>query len=372
MSLQKGLVGHWTMDDRDTAYGVLRDRSSFDNHAELTSGIDPSHSGVISEAYQFNSAEHTGVQPEDNGFYEFQEFTIAIWVQVTGDNNDSWWSPIARRTGSGGDGYWIFIDNNSMDVSYSIDWEETGRIHSDMRFNVGVQMNQWHHLAMSWDGEVVSAYADGNLIESNNTWSGNTVDHSGQLRLGHDISGSYPMEGYLDDARVYDRALSEQEILHLYNMRTLQNTGVGRIEALDQEPTGGSHSNNYGPAIEVHRDISVYQWDVRPYFTGDLTFYLKEGSPGDDFSSNPRLEEKTVSVIDGEVQTVQVNWDIDVGEYAIFREDPSNTPLMRSSSGYDFPATSSSGSVDVVDGVQHSGGTASRYYYYFDWKLRNR
>lgn len=380
MSLQKGLVGHWTLDDRDIHTGTVKDKSPYNSHGELQGGTTPGQNGIVGDACEFDGSAGgdyircSGIGRDD--VFEDVHFSASAWFYWYGGGGGSdGRNYVLQNDDSGGNNYPISLEiypsNDQAGTWHHLENDGGGAIRGGT-----VVPGQWYHIATTYNNVsgAHKLYLDGEVVAEKSLTGGDTLlNWDDGFNIGtHRSKNNRWMDGLIDDVRVYNRTLTENEIKQLYNMRAPQNTDVGRIEVLDQEPTGSSHSNNYGPAIEAHRDITVYQWDVRPYFTGDLTFYLKEGSVGDDFSSNPRLEETTVSVVKGEAQSVRVNWDIDEGEYAIFREDSSDTPLMRSSTGYDFPATSTSGSVDVVYGVQESGSTADRYYYYFNWKLRNR
>ena len=73
--------------------------------------------------------------------------------------------------------------------------------------------NQWHHVTGTWDGTTIKVYVDGVLDGS--------VAHSGSLQTGQTndafigrsgTSSPGYFEGRIDDVRLYDRALSIQEI----------------------------------------------------------------------------------------------------------------------------------------------------------------
>jgi hypothetical protein len=73
--------------------------------------------------------------------------------------------------------------------------------------------NAWHHLAMSYDGKVLKVYHNGRLQAEK------TVDRArkpgdGNLRLGDraDDRNGFLLPGLLDEVRVYNRALSDEEI----------------------------------------------------------------------------------------------------------------------------------------------------------------
>lgn len=89
--------------------------------------------------------------------------------------------------------------------------------------------NQWHLVTLVYDGAgLISLYQDAVQVASASTWMAlNTVASTGwysKLVVGDDLGDTYghrDFEGDIDDFRIYDRALSQDQI------RTVYNHGVG-------------------------------------------------------------------------------------------------------------------------------------------------
>jgi len=76
-----------------------------------------------------------------------------------------------------------------------------------------LEANTWYHLAATYDGSVFNAYRDGVLITSNPAPSGPPDSESGTLKLGrHATSANNYFTGTVDNVRVYDKALTVEEI----------------------------------------------------------------------------------------------------------------------------------------------------------------
>src|SRR6056297_3100433 len=56
VNLQKGLVGHWTMDSIDVDNGMIRDRSGYDNHGTIN-GATPGYSGKVGRDFDFDGTD---------------------------------------------------------------------------------------------------------------------------------------------------------------------------------------------------------------------------------------------------------------------------------------------------------------------------
>jgi len=72
--------------------------------------------------------------------------------------------------------------------------------------------NTWYHLAATYDGTTFSAYRDGVLITGNpGSWGAPNAE-SNSLKLGRHAAAAQFFTGTVDDARVYNRALTAEEI----------------------------------------------------------------------------------------------------------------------------------------------------------------
>ena len=74
-----------------------------------------------------------------------------------------------------------------------------------------IATNQWHHLAMSWDGTTKRGYLDGVRLFAVTVQIGHGTL---PVYLGGELDG-YFAHGVVDDAVYYTRALTDQEVLQL-------------------------------------------------------------------------------------------------------------------------------------------------------------
>lgn len=172
--------------------------------ADIVSTADRSGSSGRS-AYFMGTANSTM-----NGSVNFGNST-AITVSV-------WFKPVSNNLyiigGSAIQYYYLNISGTVQTHFYvnSIGNASTGGI------NANSFLNSWHHFVGVYDGTTVKHYLDGQLVSSN-PWN-NTVN-GGQFglvnfSLGAGGSANY-YEGYMDDLKMYGRALSAAEVTYLYN-----------------------------------------------------------------------------------------------------------------------------------------------------------
>ncbi|MCE3007409.1 MAG: LamG domain-containing protein [Bacteroidetes bacterium] len=70
----------------------------------------------------------------------------------------------------------------------------------------------WHHIAFTRQGGFARLYVDGALVGSK-SMPGN-INSASELTLGLDVDGREPYQGSMDEVRIWNRALTEDEIRH--------------------------------------------------------------------------------------------------------------------------------------------------------------
>lgn len=79
-------------------------------------------------------------------------------------------------------------------------------------------LNQWHHLAATYDGTYIRTYLDGNLAATSPPYPGGIFVNSNPLTLGTQIGcGNEYFGGSADNLRIWDRALCQDEIQYYMN-----------------------------------------------------------------------------------------------------------------------------------------------------------
>lgn len=134
-------------------------------------------------------------------------FSIAIWVNLRQTSGiDAGKAAIWSSYGGGSNDIYLWTTPEFVlvdDTSTSIN---TG---------VSATTNSWVHLtAVRADGEL-KAYVDGN-IQGTASASANTFD-ANTLQIGRFGDGTRNMDGLVDDARIYDKALLDSEVSNLYS-----------------------------------------------------------------------------------------------------------------------------------------------------------
>ncbi len=126
-------------------------------------------------------------------------------------------------------------------LTYYVDGRAWAYIHSgDNNLPVSITTSSWHHLVLTWDGTTNSngmkLYLDGALAGQKASLYANT-SASGPLYIGKNPSSGKVFDGKIDETRIYNRALTQEEITALYNNPAItNNTGLAAYWKFDEAP----------------------------------------------------------------------------------------------------------------------------------------
>jgi hypothetical protein len=199
------LIGWWKLDDEGT--GIATDYSGHDNHGTLFGNLQwvPGFDG---EGLEFDGASYvdlpTGLAGTDKG-------TVTVWIKNTMDDRGMIFYTSEGTSGDGFGGqneFHINMRSGGM-VRFFLEGGDAGDI--NVRTSA-VNDDTWHHIAGTWDinGDMM-LYVDGGTPVSQ-PHNGASFDFVGAIRLGSPISNQRYYIGLLDDVRLYDYVLSQEDI----------------------------------------------------------------------------------------------------------------------------------------------------------------
>ena len=279
-------------------------------------------------------------------------FTVEAWVnpsQIKGD-----WQPLITKEESDGwpRNYGIYINPNSMTVNFSFTATNGANIYGNSQNSL--ILNQWNHIAMTYDGLSFNFYLNGELengeldqlINVTATPSQNTEP----VKIGKEISAYTPFAGKIDEVRIWNIARTEAEIQANYNQElTGSETGLVGYWQFNE---------NIGTIIT---DVSSNNNDGN--ILGNATFTDGVFSPGkfvfsqSNFSVTETgypLSEVTINRIDGLGREASVTVNLSDGT-ATSPDDYDNTSIVVNFANGE---TSKTVTIPIVnDGIEDSSET---------------
>ena len=201
-ALNTGLVGWWTMDGKDVTATTVTDKSGSGNNG-ARNGTTKATLGKIGQAMMFNGSSSNITLPF---FTTGPTLTMSCWFKTTytsqqsciNNYNDN--RGVYFGMGATGHGLFSYSSNNSPAALEDLTPANDGK---------------WHHGAYTMDGTKGRLYLDGVMKkETNQTRTG--FSSTGNIGFGGSVNDYW--DGSIDDARVYNRTLSPQEVMMLYRM----------------------------------------------------------------------------------------------------------------------------------------------------------
>lgn len=233
-SLWRGCVGAWCPSLGPTGT-VLRDWSGRQNHGALTNF-------TLDTAWAQGSLVFDGtddfVSLGTSAFFSPANISFSAWVKASG-------SPvlydgiIGRSTNTAWQDGWGMFWQSSSEVRFFV-----GKYDVNYATKTGVSPNQWSHVCGTWDGSVVRMFVNGS-IGTNGTQAGSQTGTTQQLDIGRLVTNTYNFGGYIDDARIYDRALSQTEISILARRPRIAYELAPRSRSSSQAAATGNRRRRY-------------------------------------------------------------------------------------------------------------------------------
>jgi len=230
------LVGFWKFDEVLGTTAV--DWSGHGNHGTFA-GNPQRAAGKIAGALQFDGTDDYVEVPDSPSLDITDAITIAAWIYREADSGG--WERIISKSDSSLYDYWLQITNGDSIGGGFLDIEGTANNSLDLAAGISIPLNQWTHLAYVYDGTIARGYVNGQLDKSENIGSFTIRTSTRPLWVGR-LQTSYNFHGLIDEARIYNRALTAEEIL-------LAMRG-DLLLAWNPDPANGS-TTNIGDAIPL-------------------------------------------------------------------------------------------------------------------------
>jgi hypothetical protein len=210
-----GLVGYWSFDEGagTTAY----DASGKGNNgtiygAKWTQGaLAPSKSGAFGTGLSFDGVDDYVRVSSSASLKIDTSITLSMWFRAASLPSGVWKVPLVKGGGDQDYSFQINPDNTLM-------WWANDLSPSAVPFGT-ITTGIWYHAVAVYDKNLgkIFVYLNGTLKNPDGTSVTGSITHNDlPLDIGS-MGGLYPFNGLIDEVRIYNRALSEEEIRYLYN-----------------------------------------------------------------------------------------------------------------------------------------------------------
>ena len=182
--------------------GTIVDSSGNGNDGTYN-GSGYSAAGVFNNALEFDGTDDEIVIPDDNTLDITGEVTAAAWVYI---NDTSGWQSFFHKNINTSDNQEVYFEQNNG-ILYNYNTIDSG--------TAVLAAGQWHHIAYTASTTTETLYVDGQSVASEALEFGG-MSNTHDLYIGGSGGGGEQLDGYMDEAAMWSRALSSTEIEDIY------------------------------------------------------------------------------------------------------------------------------------------------------------
>ena len=183
---------------------VANDQSPFGNHATFK-GNAKWAVGVFNSGVELGVGSWLVVE-DDDSLDLSTKMTLSMWVKTkpSGDNQ----SGIEKEAGWQAGEYNLLPEFGG---GVLLQMQELPEVCNDEAIGRNVLDDAWHYIAGTWDGKTIRIYVDGEETKSL-ACQGEVSAGGGALYIGSRGGSQRWVPGFIDEVKVYSRALAAEEI----------------------------------------------------------------------------------------------------------------------------------------------------------------
>jgi len=268
-----GLVAEWHFDEGSGS--VLKDSSGNGNDGVIYGATWVE--GKYGKALSFDGVDDY-VDCGNGASLNFGTDTFAIetWVKTIDTTTDNW-EGIVGRWGKSGDyynGYWLqYFPNEGI---WAFGWH--GQIY--LNPTRSISDGNWHHVVCQKTGSTsAELYIDGEFVGKRTDLPSISTDTTDPLSMGRlssaDIYGERYFSGIIDEVRIYNRALSAEEIKEHYEQGP---TALSLIKTASPQSIKQGQTTTITLTVKNTGSTEIKDIEIADTIPQDLTFVDGETS----------------------------------------------------------------------------------------------
>ncbi|MBN1783168.1 T9SS type A sorting domain-containing protein [bacterium] len=298
--VESGLVGYWHFDNN------VLDASGFGHHGANYGALYDA-GGMQGACIGLDGADDViEISNADGGLTPVNTVSIEAWVRIR-TYQTGYRDIFNSRSG-------LRLSVNDGYVAFAL----SGAWWSPHSFRLG--KNQWTHICVTCDGNIKRLYIDGIMksAESDDAY----INASSSVLVG---SPSQSLDAYLDEMKVYNRALVSNEVYQNYYT---DKWGVWDLSLI----TFSLHYPNSSGIVLAAGDDAGIQWDAIPTAGQEVKIELLQG--------NEPKQILTASTPNDGFFSWRVSWQLDPGtDYRIRVSSVSNPDIFDTGNAFEIQQT---------------------------------
>lgn len=202
--------------------GEVGDSSGNNYNGKAVNSLSTTSSGKVCGAGSFNGSSHFVSIPDSPNLRLTGNFTLAAWIKTTSSAANDIISKVSPTSPYGGYEFDLGYGTAGKPALQSGGW----------RYSTGTsQINDgaWHHVAVQVNGTSIQYFVDGAAYGTAITFNGASSTYTGNLVLGAavDVTGGRYFNGLMDEVKLWNTSLSNQQIAIVYSNEAAGNNYDG-------------------------------------------------------------------------------------------------------------------------------------------------
>jgi len=211
IDFDNSLVGWWRMDDvNQTGEGALvYDNSDYENNGTAQGNAVQTDAGYLGKGFEFDGNGDVIKVPHSDIGNPAGNFTISVWAKISGKTKNF---------------MHIVSKNENTNLGYMIEYKTTATEMLDAGLGNGSSWNyvygsswnlhEWHHVVLVYNGLHIELFDNGESQDS--SYTGTPTYSDNPLTIGNSEEYDVDFNGTIDDAMIFNRSLSAEEVTALY------------------------------------------------------------------------------------------------------------------------------------------------------------
>jgi hypothetical protein len=217
---------HWKLQEES---GTIVNDSGHTPIPLTNTGATPGQTGKIDKTYLFDTGDYL----EALFSWHPTKFSVAFWIK----HDTSSGKAIILSGDPGNHGWGMFCFHSAvgdgLGAALYCGTDVTTRFDTDEMPHGTLPYNEWAHFVFTYDGVIGNIYKNGILLATKTMTL--PLEWTGFCAMRYGGSANYALVGNLEDLRIYDYALSAQEVFCIVN----QWSGTYSQSILKQFPSRG-------------------------------------------------------------------------------------------------------------------------------------
>jgi len=187
---------------------IAYDSSFYNNHGTIYGAVWTD--GKFGKALSFDGVDDYVKVPHSASLDITDEITVTVWCVVTGKLDE--WVGIVAKDDHSANRSWNIHESHTREFFYYLNLPEGG---GGFSLEVVPELGKWYFLAFTYDGNVRKGYVNGEVKHTISA-SGSISSTNMPVAVGSNSAFGENFQGLIDEVRIYNRALTEEEIKMLY------------------------------------------------------------------------------------------------------------------------------------------------------------